>query len=451
MLSPYCGYCGQKLKAGDTHCPKCGRQLYYVGVQEKPAAPAPSPREPQTPPKKSPWGLYILVGVVALILVSGLVLVALALMGAVELPFLGDAWGDRGTGHEDFRQGHVATAPTVDPIKASEAAARKENALAIAERYAASGDYRQAIQFLDAAWREYGDPDFYEATVEYRLRFGLYNASRIAAGKYNTVLLHTNGDVDVYGEDTYGELAADSWANVAAVGAGDHHVVGLTKYGTLLAAGETEYGQCDVYAWEDIVTMAVGDFHTVALGYNGNVYATGYNHEGQCDTYKITEAAADRRIVALAAGYVHTLALLEDGTVVACGNNLYGEGNVSGWRDIVAICAGTEFSAGLKMDGTVVATGMYTEGWDLTDWTDIIQLAAGDGYLVGVKADGSVVAVGEKAADPPGDQTYVSGLTNIAFVAAGHDHTVAVKREGLLMCIGMNKHGQGDCHGQVLE
>ena len=413
MLSPYCGYCGQKLKAGDTHCPKCGRQLYYVGVQEKPAAPAPSPREPQTPPKKSPWGLYILVGVVALILVSGLVLVALALMGAVELPFLGDAWGDRGTGHEDFRQGHVATAPTVDPIKASEAAARKENALAIAERYAASGDYRQAIQFLDAAWREYGDPDFYEATVEYRLRFGLYNASRIAAGKYNTVLLHTNGDVDVYGEDKYGELAADSWANVAAVGAGDHHVVGLTKYGTLLAAGETEYGQCDVYAWEDIVTMAVGDFHTVALGYNGNVYATGYNHEGQCDTYKITEAAADRRIVALAAGYVHTLALLED--------------------------------------GTVVATGMYTEGWDLSDWTDIIQLAAGDGYLVGVKADGSVVAVGEKAADPPGDQTYVSGLTNIAFVAAGHDHTVAVKREGLLMCIGMNKHGQGDCHGQVLE
>ena len=246
MLSPYCGYCGQKLKAGATHCPKCGRQLYYVGVQEKPAAPAPSPREPQTPPKKSPWGLYILVGVVALILVSGLVLVALALMGAVELPFLGDAWGDRGTGHEDFWQGHVATAPTVDPVKASEAAARKENALAIAERYAASGDYRQAIQFLDAAWREYGDPDFYEATVEYRLRFGLYNASRIAAGKYNTVLLHTNGDVDVYGEDKYGELAADSWANVAAVGAGDHHVVGLTKYGTLLAAGETEYGQCDV-------------------------------------------------------------------------------------------------------------------------------------------------------------------------------------------------------------
>lgn len=328
---------------------------------------------------------------------------------------------------------------------------RKQNLFATASDYASEGKYREAIQTMDAAWTNYADEDYYDAIVEYRQQFGIYNTSLFAVGKYNTVLLGSDGKVEICGDNTFGELAAGRWTDIVAVSVGDRHVVGLTKNGTVVAVGETKYGQCDVAGWKDIITISAGDVHTAALAENGTVYATGYNHKGQCNVNTLMNAAGEKRIVAVAAGYVHTLALLEDGSVVACGSNSYGECNVSGWEDIVAIYAGTQFSAGLKMDGTVVVTGQGTSGWDLSDWTDIVNMAAGDYYLIGLKADGTVVSVGVNSSDNPSEgQTNVSGLANIVFVGAGNDHTVAMNSDGTLLCIGFNKYGQCNYHGRTL-
>ena len=59
----------------------------------------------------------------------------------------------------------------------------------------------------------------------------------------------------------------------------------------------------------------------------------------------------------LAAGWNHTVGLKSDGTVAAVGWNVFGQCDVSGWKDIVAVAAGDYHTVGLKSDGTVVAVG----------------------------------------------------------------------------------------------
>lgn len=326
------------------------------------------------------------------------------------------------------------------------------NILTEAEQYAAARKYRLAIELLDNAWKKYGERQFYDLAAKYRTEFGVYNTSLFAAGKYNTVILGSDGRVEICGDNSHREYDAGNWTDIVAISAGDRHVVGLTKNGTVVAEGNDVNDECKVTGWTNIIAISAGDVHTVALSKNGNVYATGYNHKGQCDVTTLTNVAGEKRIVSVAAGYVHTLALLEDGSVVACGGNSNGECNVYGWKDIVAIYAGSEFSAGLKKDGTVVVTGKGTSTWDISTWTDIVNLAAGDYYLIGLKANGDVLSVGVNSPDNPSEgQTSVSGWADIVFVAAGNDHTIAMDSDGTLLCIGSNKYGQCNYHGRVLK
>lgn len=454
----YCGNCNQKLKEGAAFCPNCGRKLIY---RTNPST-ASAPRQPAKQEKKgTPWLAAVLGAAVGIPLVV-VVICLLSRFVPAGVPAIGELLsgiGIAGNGNEmsggipgQKPQGQQPPVQSIPTQGAQETPQQhKDRLLVDADALACLGDYLPAFRLLNEAWKDTGDGDYYEAMVAYRRRFGMDNASSVAAGKHNTAAIRSDGTVAVWGDNDFGELTAESWANVIAVGAGDHHIVGLRKDGTVLAAGELEYGQCNVYGWENIVAISAGDFHTVGLAENGFVYATGYNHAGQCDVQDLMYAAQGRRIVALAAGYVHTLALLEDGTVVACGNNETGEGNVSAWKDIVLICAGTEFSAGLKVDGTVVLAGQIAEDWDVSGWTDIVNLAAGDGFLVGVKADGSAVAVGETAkSNPFVNPETAAQWKGIVRIAAGHDHAVALHGGDLLLCVGSNQHDQCGCHGKNL-
>lgn len=324
----------------------------------------------------------------------------------------------------------------------------KESILTTTADYAAAGQYRVAIQTLNEAWRRYADQEYYEAAVAYRMDFGIYNTSVFAAGKYNTILLHSDGTTEICGDNTFEELSANSWTDITAVSMGDRHVIGLKADGTVVAAGEKKYEQCDVKSWRNVAAISAGDVHTVALMKDGTLASTGYDDFNQCDVISLMSIAGDKRIVSVAAGYVHTLALLEDGTVAACGSNKNGACDVSGWNNIAAIYAGTEFSAGLKEDGTVVVTGLKTSTWDLSEWTDIVNLAAGDYFLVGLKADGTVLSTDTNT---PKNSTKVkasvSDWTNIVFIAAGHDHTVALTEKGKILCVGSNDYGQSECSG----
>lgn len=322
---------------------------------------------------------------------------------------------------------------------------RKTEILDTAKAYADNDQYLLALQTLNEAYRTDGYQVFYDAMVQYRRAFGIYHTSQIAAGKYNTVILHNNGSVTVYGDNSYGEKSAGSWSGITAVSAGDRHIIGLKADGSVVSAGNNSDDQCAVTGWKNVVAISAGDVHSVALLESGAVVATGYNENGQCNVGDLMSDAGSSSIVAIAAGYTHTLALLEDGRVVACGDRTNGACSVSGWSDIAMICAGTQFSAGLKTDGTVVVTGKGVGSWDLSGWTDIVLLAAGDYYLVGLRSDGTVLTKSIGSSNPSRGQTDVSAWSDVVFLTAGNDHTVALTANGTILCVGSNYYGQCGC------
>lgn len=313
-------------------------------------------------------------------------------------------------------------------------------------------NYCRAIRALETSREILECPEFTDTLAQLRLEFGQFMNSRIAAGKYNTFLLHSDGTVDAYGHSVYGELAAGNWSGITAISAGDRHVVGLRSDGTVISVGGNDVGQTNVGSWYDIIAISAGDTHTVGLKADGTLVATGFNEEYQCDMQTLMRNAGGKRIVGIAAGYGHTLALLSDGTVAATGVNQYGECNVSGWTDIVAIVAGSEISAGLRSDGTVVATGLNTSKWDLSGWQDIVYLAAGDYYLVGLRADGTVVAAGTNDSNySERGQMDVYGWGGISMIAAGNDHTVALGSDGTVHCVGSDEMDQCRCNNYPLH
>ena len=232
------------------------------------------------------------------------------------------------------------------------------------------------------------------------------------------------------------------------VAAGRYHTVGLKSDGTVVAVGGSSLGKCKVSGWTDIVAVSAGWNHTVGPKKDGTVVAVGDNDHGQCEVSGWTD------IVAVSAGWNHTVGLKKDGTVVAAGDNDHGQCEVSGWADIVAVVAGFSHTVGLKKDGTVVATkytGDYYAGQcEVSGWTDIVAVAAGAAHTVGLKSDGTVVATEYIGELEYHDRCEVSGWTDIVAVAAGYYHTVGLKKDGTVVAVGDNGHGQCGVSGWKL-
>jgi len=320
-----------------------------------------------------------------------------------------------------------------------------EMTLAEAKGYAEADRYREAIRLLDNAWKNTGDRVYYDFAAEYRMAFGISNASYIAAGRNNSVLITDTGTLVVMGDDEFHELDARYWSDITAVSAGDRHIVGLRSDGTVVSAGSNDLGQRDVGSWTDVVAIAAGDVHTIALRADGTLLAAGQLWAPRCDVDTLHALAGDKRIVSVAAGYLHTLALLEDGTVIASGENGRQQCDVSGWTDIAAIYAGSEYSLGLKTDGTVVMAGISS--WDVSGWMNIANLAAGDYFAVGVTEEGTLLSAGVETAIGPNTPYTIGAWTGIAQVSAGTDHIVTLTADGRTRCAGKNDKSQINMDG----
>ncbi len=150
-------------------------------------------------------------------------------------------------------------------------------------------------------------------------------------------------------------------------------------------------------------------------------------------TERIEQAKKTVRNGVLDGGLSHTVGLCEDGTVVATGADVFGQCQVSEWKDIIAISAGAKFTMGLRNDGTVVAT----EEWYVFDENNIIAIAAGGYYTVGLREDGTVVAVGNTS----DGRCQVSEWKDIIAIAAGGYHTVGLREDGTVVAVGNNSGG----------
>ncbi|MEV7025548.1 hypothetical protein [Kitasatospora sp. NPDC093558] len=258
--------------------------------------------------------------------------------------------------------------------------------------------------------------------------FLLNDVVSIAAGANHTLALHTNGEVDTWGDDRHSQLgrptstgrvfrvcASDPFdfcrplQNVASVAAGGDHSVVVHRGGSVLAWGENDLGQlgdgttteqlvpvpvCDTGATapcgsflSGITAVAAGDKHTVAVAAGGSVRAWG-------GIGRLGDGTGN--------GSTTPVAVCAEGSTAPCAGFLAG---------ITAIAAGGSHTVALAADGTVLTWGDNSLG----------ELGNGTGDYIGGKSPVHVCAVGQTA---PCDRQ----LTCAVAVGAGYSHTLAVVR-----------------------
>ena len=275
------------------------------------------------------------------------------------------------------------------------------------------------------AW---GDNSHGQTTVP----LGLGGIAAVAAGRYHSLALKSNGTVVAWGDDTYHQtdvpsglsgviaIAAGSdfslaleangavvgWgyssggvttiptaakSGVTAMSAGGYHSLALKSNGSVLSWGVDTYHQTDVptAAQSGVTAVAAGRYHSLALKSDGTVVAWGLDDSHQTDVPAALTSSSTAHVTKIAAGGEHSLALRSDGTVVAWGDDSHAQIDVpAGLSNVTAIAAGLEYSMALEADGTVVVWGQ-DEGYGFTivpDGLEAIDTAAGYYHILTSKA-----------------------------------------------------------------
>jgi uncharacterized repeat protein (TIGR01451 family) len=234
---------------------------------------------------------------------------------------------------------------------------------------------------------------------------GLSNVVSLAAGRFHSVGLLTDGTVAAWGSNTYGQLAVPvGLSNVVAIAAGDSDCLALKSDGTVVGWGQNFAGQANIPAGiSGIIAISQGVGHNLALKSDGTVAAWGDNEAQQCSV-----PAGLSNVVAVAAGYMHSEALKADGTVV-CWGDVRQTDVPTNLTDVVAITAGSGFGAALRADGTVI----QWPGGVMSNLTNEVTISANYASLLALETRGAV------------DFGAPAGLSNTCILAAGVMHAVA--------------------------
>ena len=297
----------------------------------------------------------------------------------------------------------------------------------------------------------------------------------ISAGANHTCARLTDGTVQCWGRNTYGELGNGSNTNsnvpvsvtgltgAIAIAAGAAHTCALLSGGTVQCWGVNPYGELgngtttnskvpvSVTGLTGAIAITAGADHTCALLTGGTVQCWGWNLNGQlgngtdtgpqtcfgqaCSIVPVPVSGLTG-VIAITAGNYHTCALISGGTVKCWGESYpYGQlGNgtttdstvpvsVTGLTGAIAITAGLNHTCALLTGGTVQCWGWNYYG-QLGNGTD-----TGPQTCLGGQACSSV-------------PVPVSGLTGAIAISAGASHTCALISGGTVQCWGGNGLGQ---------
>jgi alpha-tubulin suppressor-like RCC1 family protein len=286
---------------------------------------------------------------------------------------------------------------------------------------------------------------------------GLSNVVQVAAGRYHSLTLKSNGEVWTFGENGNGELGNGN--KVDASNAVPSSITG-------------------------VVQVAAGSAYSLALKSNGTVWGWGTGASGQLGNGTNLSAnttpvqmTLPANAVAIAAGASHSAALLADGTVWSTGNNQSGQmGNNTTNRyaltpvpalisNVTSIAAGDEFTVALKTDGTVWTWGANgsrqlgnnsnTNSWapvQVSNLSNVVAIAVGveSVHVLALKQDRTVWAWGSAGHGQLGYNgtsvkavpVMVTNLTDVVSIAAGFRHSLAMTSDGTVWSWGNNAYGQ---------
>ncbi len=307
-------------------------------------------------------------------------------------------------------------------------------------------------------------------------------ASKMAVGVANelphTAVVKANGTVEVWGDNTYGQLNVPAGlSGVKALAAGAGFTLALKEDGTIVGWGSvldqnfnpspytiptdvqsltiksiaaggnmsavvTEAGEVVVWGSNtrnvDIVPEGLGN--VVAMAINNN-YAVALNDAGNITVWgrdTNEPAGLDGNVVAIAAGGIHWLALKKDGTVAIGGYSSHVTSNqafVDSLSNVRAITGGIKVSAAVFADGTVQGVCMTGE---ITSFNELSGIKAISGAptnetVCALQTDGSLTGwsrddVNYNSSIPAGLNlfTMLSSNADLSGLAlAGYDLTPA--------------------------
>jgi len=311
----------------------------------------------------------------------------------------------------------------------------------------------------------------------------------IAAGRYFTLALKSDGTVWAWGYNGYGQLGNGTFtptsvpvrsgtiSDVVAISAGQQHAVALKRDGTVydwgyngsgqLGNNTTNYSAVAVQAIgvTNAIDVAAGQNHTLAVKSDGTVMAWGYNGNGQLGdatnvTPRKTPVAVSNLtgVTSVSAGN-HSLVVKSDGTSWSFGAGSYGQLGNSGNGDSNVATAVVNFTFAAQVSTPTLSPegGFYLQPQTVT---------------VSCATSGAVIHYTGNGSEPTlADPTVASGSTlsvaSNAFirakafldgynpsdtksavyqiggrVGAGLNHSLAFKTDGTLWSWGRNDHGQ---------
>jgi len=327
----------------------------------------------------------------------------------------------------------------------------------------------------------------------------------VAAGRFFSTAIKTDGTLWAWGDNYYGQIAngtTDTQPSPTQIGtdnkwksvyAGQNHIVALKNDGTVYSwaneMGVGGFGQPGVVTQKaelsGIVQIYAGDSFSFALKSNGELYSWGKNNLGQLGQGNSTDNAiptfnnsvSQDLITVASAHWFTTFALYSNGTIKGWGgsNDVFQLGvNTNGedqftpiaiptaQNNNTAVLTGINHTLVLKDNGTLwgwgksqyVGTGTTdailenaTQTGSDNDW---LVVTTGSFNTLGIKTNGTLWSWGGNWDGELGlgDLTHrnapvqVGTDNNWRSVAMGSFHSIGIKNDGTLWAWGSNSLGQ---------
>ena len=269
----------------------------------------------------------------------------------------------------------------------------------------------------------------------------------ISAGYHHTCALRTNGAIECWGANEYGQTDTPT-GSYAAVSAGGWHTCALRTNGAIECWGANDYGQTDAPTGSYIAVSA-GGWHTCGLRTNGAIECWGANDYGQTDTPGGSYAA-------VSAGAVHTCGLRTAGEIKCWGGSrkqpnyddaAYGQTNAPS-GSFRAVSAGGYHTCGLRESGAIECWGDNRNGQTDAPTRRFRAVSAGNEFTCGL--DNSFLGVIWCWGRNHYGQTDTPGSSYTA-VSAGGAHTCGLRTDREISCWGFNNGGQATSPTEPLD
>lgn len=249
---------------------------------------------------------------------------------------------------------------------------------------------------------------------------GLSGVVALAAGRYHTCALKTDGSVLCFGDNTAKQLGTASSASDSVTPV---VVAGLSNI-VAISAGHGD-SSCALKA--DTTVVCWGDNTAGALG----IGATSYSATGTPQTVLTAAGTALNRVLALRSGTDHSCAIVDDGSysTYCWGNNNYNQ-ITAGAGGIRLATLVSNLSGNLMLATTNFSSCSFTVQSSFQCW--------GSNYYG--EADGKGVA-GTYVTSP----TAVTGLQSGAlpeYASGGNEFLCALQSDGTAKCVGRGGSGQ---------